>query len=121
MSARILLVEDEPTTQLLVAEVLKSANYSLICADNCSAAIEACSRNQLDLILLNHRLPELPGGHPQEIGLMLLQIIKTRWPKTHVVMFTATDAVDIVFQAGRWGASGYFTKPFENEELLEAV
>jgi two-component system copper resistance phosphate regulon response regulator CusR len=68
----------------------------------------------LDLIILDLRLPGMPGPD-------VLRTLRDRGTATPVLILTAQDAVESKVQALRMGADDYVTKPFAFEELLARV
>ena len=108
MAAKILLVEDENGMVELVTMILSRNNYDLIYADSFATAVEALMTNKPDVVLLNFFFPNVSGGKQEDIGLILLKLIRDRWPSIKVIMFTGST--DKVSQAGQLGAFGYVLK-----------
>jgi CheY-like chemotaxis protein len=65
----VLLVEDEPSVRLLIAEVLRELGYALIEAANAEMAMPILASNvRLDLMITDVGLPGLNGRQLAEIG-----------------------------------------------------
>jgi nitrogen-specific signal transduction histidine kinase len=65
----VLLVEDEPSVRLLIAEVLRELGYALIVADDAEMALPILASNvRLDLMITDVGLPGLNGRQLAEIG-----------------------------------------------------
>lgn len=77
-------------------------------------AVEVIADLQPDVVLLDLRLPGLPG-------IDVARQIAVRSPKTRVLILTAYDEEDYVLEALQAGAAGYLLKTAPCEELLEAV
>lgn len=58
---RILLVEDNPTNQLIVRKMLEKANASVQVANHGLEALEQCQQQDFDLILMDWHMPEMDG------------------------------------------------------------
>ncbi len=116
MPANILLVEDEPAIQELIAFNLNQAGHHVMCADSVEAA-QNLVRNALpDLILLDWMLPGMSGI---EYAKRLRGDERTR--EIPLIMLTArSDEQDKV--AGlETGADDYITKPFSPRELQARI
>ena len=61
MAKKILIVDDEPDICQLVSEALAEIGYEAISAANGKEALEAASKNQLDLFILDIYLPDTDG------------------------------------------------------------
>ena len=83
-------------------------------AESATAARAILKHQQIDLILLDLKLP---GGG----GLALLEQVKTLHPETAVVVMTAFATVSSAVEAMRIGAGDYLTKPFALEELTTVL
>lgn len=107
---QILIVDDDAAVRKACAEIARSLGFQVELADSVSAARACLTRGQIDLLLLDIRLPE--GS-----GLPLLEEVRVTHPETVVVVMTAYATVSSAVEAMRVGASDYLTKPFTLEEL----
>jgi CheY-like chemotaxis protein len=57
----ILVVEDDPEFRALLFDILKSLGYQSIAAANGIEALETLSRNKVDLIIADVRMPRMNG------------------------------------------------------------
>jgi DNA-binding response OmpR family regulator len=113
MSARILVVDDEPPIVDLLTYNLERANYQVLVARDGQEALELARREQPDLIILDLMLPRLDG----------LEVCRTlrRERDVPIIMLTARDAeVDRVVGL-ELGADDYVVKPFSVRELIARV
>ncbi|MCC7383275.1 MAG: sigma-54-dependent Fis family transcriptional regulator [Deltaproteobacteria bacterium] len=111
MKARFLIVDDKQDLAQGVALALEDLGAEIDLAHSGEAAIERLSAGTYDLVFSDIRMPGMDG-------LALLKVIKERWPKTQVVMFTAYGSIDSAVEAMRLGGYHYLTKPFNTDELL---
>ena len=113
MSAKILIVDDEPPIVDMLAYNLKRANYQVIIARDGEEALAKALQEQPDLIILDLMLPRLDG----------LDVCRALRRKRDVpiIMLTARDAeVDRVVGL-ELGADDYVVKPFSVRELMVRV
>ncbi|MEI7446191.1 MAG: phosphate regulon transcriptional regulator PhoB [Burkholderiales bacterium] len=116
MTAKILIVEDEPAIRELLALNLRHAGYEPVHAADAAAARRAIDAALPDLILLDWMLPDLPGI---EIAKRLRADARTR--DLPVIMLTARSAESDKLGGFDAGADDYVTKPFSPRELLARV
>ena len=110
MSARILLVEDDPRLAEMVKTYLGEAGFQVTIGATGAAAIAQQEREPFDAIILDLMLPDVDG-------LDVCRRIRAR-AQTPILMLTARgDAMDRVVGL-ELGADDYLPKPFEPRELL---
>jgi DNA-binding NtrC family response regulator len=114
MSARIMVVDDEPGIRSLLVTVLTKANYEVAEAGDANALKEAFNGLQPEVILLDLKLPDAEG-------MELLPIIKKQWPQTEVIILTGHATIDAAVAATKLGAYDFQKKPFDHKSLLIAV
>ncbi len=113
MSARILVVDDEPPIVDMLSYNLKRANYEVITARDGEEALVKARQEQPDLIILDLMLPRLDG----------LEVCRAlrRERDVPIIMLTARDSeVDRVVGL-ELGADDYVVKPFSVRELMARV
>ena len=116
MAASILIVEDEPAIQELVAYTCSSNGYSVRRADSVRAAREAIGAELPDLVLLDWMLPDRPGVE-------LLKDLRTadRTRALPVIMLTARGSEADRVVGLDTGADDYVVKPFSPRELASRI
>ncbi len=116
MTANILLVEDEPALQELLAFNVAQCGYHAIQAFDVTDAMVHISRVLPDIILLDWMLP---GGSGVELARRLRADQRTR--NVPIIMLTArTDERDKILGLES-GADDYITKPFSPRELMARI
>ena len=116
MSAKILIVEDEPAIQELLAFNVTQCGFLAIQALDAASAMEHINRALPDLILLDWMLPGITGV---ELARRLRADQRTR--DIPIIMLTArSDERDKVLGLES-GADDYMTKPFSPRELMARI
>ncbi|WP_035385079.1 two-component system response regulator TorR [Ferrimonas futtsuensis] len=110
---RILVVEDDPVTQLRHAGYFKQAGYIVDTADSAAQMRERMAANQYELLLLDVNLPD-------EDGMMLTRMLRSESNVGIILVTGRCDSVDKIVGL-EMGADDYVTKPVEMRELLVRV
>jgi signal transduction histidine kinase/ActR/RegA family two-component response regulator len=111
---RILLAEDNPTTQSLISILLQQMGIDLAIVDNGQAAITYLADEEVDLILMDCQMPILDGfkatAHLRGQGLT-----------TPVVALTAYARAEDEDQCLAAGMNDFLSKPFRQNDLREVL
>jgi two-component system, OmpR family, phosphate regulon response regulator PhoB len=116
MAATILVVEDEPAIQTLIAVNLKRAGHDVVGALDAESAQRHINEALPDLILLDWMLPGMSG---LELARRLRGDARTRG--VPIIMLTARGDERDKVQGLETGADDYVTKPFSPRELLARI
>jgi len=116
MAATILVVEDEPAIQTLIAVNLKRAGHDVVGALDAESAQRRINEALPDLILLDWMLPGMSG---LELARRLRGDARTR--SVPIIMLTARGDERDKVQGLETGADDYVTKPFSPRELLARI
>ena len=114
MTARILVVDDDPAVCDTVEDGLHISGFSTIRAQNGVDAIDLIRKEQIALIVLDINMPRVSG-------LDVLKKIRSLHHDTPVLLLTARHGRSDVVEGFRLGADDYVTKPFGLEELILRV
>ncbi|MEO1337225.1 MAG: response regulator, partial [Myxococcota bacterium] len=106
----ILLVDDEPSLRLTVADALEDAGHRVTTAADGGEAMTVLDERTFDLVVSDIRMPRVDG-------LTLFRHIRHERPNTAVILMTAYAAVTDAVDALKEGALDYLTKPFDLDEL----
>jgi two-component system OmpR family response regulator len=113
-SARILVVDDEPSIVDAVSTALRYEGFDVSQAESGREALRIAGDAEPDLIVLDWMLPDLNG---LEVGRRL----REQGFKTAILFLTAKDAVENKVEALRAGGDDYVTKPFSLAEVVARV
>lgn len=112
---RVLVIDDDESTRVLVAEMVRAAGHEVYTAPDAAHArrdIDGRERERRPFALVVCDL-NMPG----ESGADLLRWIRARHPDVAVVMATGTSDPEIADELLTEGAYGYVLKPFRRNEL----
>lgn len=116
MNSGILIVEDEPITQRLIAVNLERAGHQVRSAANVPEAEAAINELLPDLVLLDWVLPNATG-----VGLMRKLRSDHRTREIPIIMLTSKTQESDMLTGLDAGADDYITKPFSPRELLARI
>ncbi|MEK7738415.1 MAG: response regulator, partial [Pseudomonadota bacterium] len=109
-SKQILVVEDDYDIGDIVEHYLKKNGFNVLRALNGQQAIEIHAQQQIDLVILDVKLPILNGWE------VLNHIRQSK--QTPVIMLTALDQEVDKVTALRIGADDFVVKPFNPNEII---
>ncbi len=106
--------------QQLIRESLKivlnteeEINVSGVVGDG-DEVLEALKRTSPDVILMDVRMPKMDG-------VACTKLVKESYPNVRIIILTTFDDDEYVYDAIRFGASGYLLKGISTEELVKAI
>ncbi|GAK60963.1 two component, sigma54 specific, transcriptional regulator, Fis family [Candidatus Vecturithrix granuli] len=114
MPYTILLVDDELEMCLSLAELLRDEGYATLYATNPLDVSSLLRQEQIDLILMDVKMPEIGG-------IDLLKAVKKSDASIAVIMITGYPTVENAVQAMKYGALNFYTKPLKLPELLREI
>ena len=112
LTAPILVVDDDAAIRASICEILELEGYPVITAADGAAALRQIEEARPALVLLDMRMPGLNGW---EVASALHECGVT------MPILVMTAAQDARLWAEQIGAGGYLAKPFDLDDLLDAV
>lgn len=114
MSAgQVLIVEDDPKMQRLLASQLAARGYGVHVAGDGLEAFQVLARSRVHLVILDITLPGMDG-------LEVCRRIRAS-SSLPIILVTAADKPEIKVDALDLGADDYLTKPFHVGELIARI
>lgn len=114
MANKILIVDDQYGIRILLNEVFQKEGYDTYQAANGEQALAIAKANRPDLVLLDMKIPGMDGNE-------ILKRLKAHDESIQVIIMTAYGELDMIQQAKDLGAITHFAKPFDIDEIREAV
>ena len=113
---KVLVVDDHALVRRGMGHVIRECfpDAEILEAGNAAEAIETLSSHEIDIALVDVRMPDADG-------LELLHDVKGRWPELPVIMLTSFDHAHYVRRALAEGAAGYMLKDATPEDLEQAI
>jgi signal transduction histidine kinase len=114
MRSTILLVDDEKRFRESSQRLLTGRGYDVITAEDGQRALDFLSRNSVDLILLDLKMPVMGGEE-------FLQAMHPLYPDIPVVVITGHGTLDTAVNCMKKGAYDFLTKPFDIPQLILSI
>jgi len=116
MSARLLIVDDEPNLLRLIGYALEIEGYEIVTAETGAEALDKVQTEQPDLMILDVMLPDMSG-------IEVCQLVRSKPETIHlpVIMVSARAQVDDKILGLKAGADEYVTKPVDSDEMVARV
>jgi len=108
---RILVVDDDRNTRMLMKAVLEAENYTVLTAENGEAALEVMDTSHIDLVVLDVMMPRMDGYE-------FTKILRQSNNNLPILMVSAKQLPQDKKQGFLVGTDDYMTKPVDEEEML---
>jgi DNA-binding NarL/FixJ family response regulator len=113
---KVLIADDQELIRQSLQIVLNSRQdmtVTDVAADG-SEVIRCVRKNEPDVILMDVRMPKMDG-------VQCTKIIKESYPQIRIIILTTFDDDEYVYNALKYGASGYMLKGVSMDELVGAI
>lgn len=113
---KVLIADDQELIRQSLQIVLNSKPDITVCdvAEDGQAVIRSVRKEKPDIILMDVRMPKMDG-------VQCTKIIKENYPEIKIIILTTFDDDEYVYNALKFGASGYLLKGVSMDELENAI
>lgn len=111
---RVLVVDDEENVRNLLKRIMEERGYQVTTAADGKEALYYVSLGDIDLVLLDVKMPEISG-------IEVLKKITLDYPDICAIMVTSVVDTETAVEAMRLGAYDYIIKPFDRNDVLQKV
>ena len=113
---KVLLVEDDNLLRMGLKSMIDLRGDFVVGSDVATGreAIKSFSKNPADIVLLDLRLPDMPG-------IEVLKKLREFDQKTKVIVLTACDNNELLYETLEYGTNAYVLKGENPEELFLAI
>lgn len=116
MSVTVLVVDDSASMRTLLGVALRQAGYAMVEARDGREALERLDAGAVDLVVSDCIMPVLDGlGLAREIR---RRPGRERLP---IIMLTTESSAELIREGRAIGVQAWMVKPFQMEQLVEAV
>jgi len=114
----ILIVDDDPSVAESLRVALKRHGFPSACAADAAEALRLVARRPFGLVLQDMNFSRDTSGKE---GLELLARLRQAQPALPVILITAWGSISLAVDGMKAGATDFITKPWNNDQLLQAV
>ncbi len=114
----ILIVDDDASVTASLALLFKRRGQGVITASSPAAALTRLAEEPCRAVLQDMNFSRGTSG---EEGLELLRRIKALYPELPVILITAWGSIELAVAGMQAGAADFITKPWSNDQLVQAV
>jgi DNA-binding NtrC family response regulator len=114
MTARVLIVDDEPSIRKVLTAHLARLGHEVVSASDGAEAIARLSEEPYQVVVSDLKMPVVDG-------MALLRWVSDNQPGLPLILITAHGTVETAVQALKAGAFDYISKPFDQDELNHVV
>jgi len=110
----ILYVEDEPTTQELIGEILRDSCKEVFIASDGEEGLKLYKEKNPDIVLSDIAMPKMTG-------LEMSEAIKAINSEQPIALFTAFSQSSYLKKAAELGIATYILKPLDEEQFFNSL
>ena len=116
MQIKVAIVDDDEGIRSSLSALIKRAKDLKLTGEfaNGETALKEIPKNLPDVVLMDINLPGMSG-------VQCTAQLKAALPKTQILMLTAYENSDLIFESLRSGAGGYLMKNTEPDEIVAAI
>jgi DNA-binding response OmpR family regulator len=113
--ARILIIDDDADTWLMLEEILKSARHQTVTAADGKEGVKQYLANPADLVITDIFMPD-------QDGFQTIAELRKQFPTVSIIAISGKDSVAGILSIARTlGAAEVLQKPFTPAQLLSAA
>jgi two-component system, chemotaxis family, chemotaxis protein CheY len=113
--AKVMIADDSESVRLTLRDMVEAGKHKVVAESvDGNDTLEKFNSVKPDVLLLDVAMPKKDGIET------LVELLKYN-PKAKVVMITAHDDMDLIENCTKIGALAYITKPFNTDEILQAI
>ena len=116
--SRVLIVDDMQINRIVLASILATHGIMSDQAESGMECIDLCEKNDYDLVLLDHRMPELDGV---DTLVRLKELFNERKKDVPIICHTTEEGRSNVNLYKAAGFADVLIKPIDPRELFEAI
>jgi DNA-binding NtrC family response regulator len=110
----VLVIEDDPALRAILSSLLSGWGFSRREAADGEQALAIMAAEPITLVMTDWVMPRLGG-------MDLVVTLRSRFPKTPIIVLTGQGSIQAAVDATRRGVCDFLTKPVDNKTLHQAI
>ena len=111
---RVLIVDDEANMRRTLCDILRDDGYDVVAAATGEEAVELCSTERFDIVLMDVRMPGIDGVEA-------FRQIRRHQEAVRVIMMSAFSLEDLKQAALDEGAIAFLSKPLDVQKTIRLI
>jgi len=111
---KVLIADDDRTVRTLLSDILRELGHAVVEAEDGTAAVELCSRERPDIVILDFLMPKLSG-------LDALKAMRDRGMTMPALLLTAISDSSLRAVEGFDAPDAILGKPFKKKTIEKAI
>ena len=112
--AHILVADDDEQLRTALEEQLIAEGYEVTLAIDGSEAIDIMKRKEVDVAVIDVKMPKMNG-------FQVLEFIKKNFPKIKTIILTAYADIESIKRCKDFGADDVIEKPYDLGDLFDSI
>ena len=114
MAHKIMVIDDEKIVGDMAKLSLEQEGYAVETFLSAEPALKRLEQEQFDVVVTDYKMKGIDG-------MEVLRSIRSKYPRTQVIMITAFANLDAAIEALRRDVHDFFPKPVKIKELKESI
>ncbi|MBY0572504.1 MAG: response regulator, partial [Undibacterium sp.] len=111
----LLFVDDEPNILMALRRLFRAKGYRILTAESGALGLEILSKEHVDLIVSDMRMPVMDGAR-------FLEQVRQKWPHTIRLLLTGYSDIQSILDAiNRGEIYRYITKPWDDNDIALVI
>jgi DNA-binding NtrC family response regulator len=110
----VLLLDDEPIVGKRLGPALAKVGCDVEAFEDPKKALERIDQKNFDVVVTDIRMGDIDG-------MQVLDHVRTKSPRTRVIMITGYAMMELAREAMEKGAFDFISKPFKANDLREVI
>jgi DNA-binding NtrC family response regulator len=113
----ILVIDDDPEVRSMLSDLLQRAGHEVIQCSDGRAAMKVLRERQINIVITDIIMPE-------KESIETIQELQQEFPEVRIIAISGDGRIDpsnYLSLAKAFGVQCTFEKPFDNDEMLQAV
>ncbi len=115
MMNNILLIEDDPVSQLFLKKLLEKEGYKVDVANEAREGISKAGSSNYQYAFVDLVLPGMMNG------VEVIKKLRLIMPKSKIIAYSGFSDVDITERVTHAGANSFLSKPFNKKQLMDVM
>ena len=115
IKSNILVIEDDPISQLFLKKLLEKEGYKVDVANEATEGISKAGLSNYQFAFVDLVLPGMMNG------VDVIKKLRVIMPNSKIIAYSGFNDVDITERVTHAGANSFLSKPFNKKQLIDVM